>query len=90
MGSPQSAILAAGGIVVRHDADGDKIAIVQRRRYPGEMALPKGKIEEGEAIPAAAQRETSEETGCVVTDPRFAGAVHYLSSVTCRRSYSSI
>ena len=56
MGSPQSAILAAGGIVVRHDADGDKIAIVQRRRYPGEMALPKGKIEEGEAMPAAAQR----------------------------------
>jgi 8-oxo-dGTP pyrophosphatase MutT (NUDIX family) len=78
MGSPQSAILAAGGIVIRHDADGDKIAIVQRRRYPGEMALPKGKIEEGEAIPAAAQRETSEETGCEVTDPRFAGAVHYL------------
>ena len=89
MGSPQSAILAAGGIVVRHDADGDKIAIVQRRRYPGEMALPKGKIEEGEAIPAAAQRETSEETGCEVTDPDLLARC-ITSSVTCRRSYSSI
>jgi hypothetical protein len=43
-GLTRNAILVAGGILVRHDADDDKIAIVRRRRYPGEMTLPKGKI----------------------------------------------
>jgi 8-oxo-dGTP pyrophosphatase MutT (NUDIX family) len=70
-------ILAAGGIVVRHDADGDKIAIVQRRRYSGEMGPPKGKVKEGESISEAARREIREETGCEVADLRFCGTVHY-------------
>lgn len=77
-GLSQGAILAAGGIVVRHGADGNKIAIVQRRRYRGEMGLPKGKIKEGESIVEAAQREIWEETGCEVKNPKFAGAIHYL------------
>ena len=89
MGSPRIRDFGGGWHRRRHDADGDKIAMVQRQHYPGEMALPKGKIEEGGAIPAAAQRETSEETGCEVTDPDLLARC-ITSLVTCRKSYSSI
>jgi hypothetical protein len=44
MAASQDVILAAGGILVRHDADGDKIAVVERARYPGEIGLPKGNV----------------------------------------------
>lgn len=49
---------AAGGIVVR----GSKVLLL-RKLTKGEWMLPKGKVEEGETLEAAALRETREETG---------------------------
>ena len=49
---------AAGGIVVR---EGRVLLLPKRTR--GEIVLPKGHVEEGEAPEAAALRETREETG---------------------------
>lgn len=66
-------ILAAGGIVRRSGPGGVEIAIVQRRRH-GDLSLPKGKVDRGEALAAAAVREVREETGClaaIVGPPDF-------------------
>ncbi|MBK8098103.1 MAG: NUDIX hydrolase [Planctomycetes bacterium] len=67
-------ILAAGGIVRRSGPGGVEIAIVQRRRH-GDLSLPKGKVDRGEGLQAAAVREVREETGClaaIVGPPDFA------------------
>lgn len=72
-----AAILAAGGIVIAQQADVVKIALVRRRRYPGEIALPKGKLEAHEEPSDAALREVKEETGCIVRTRELAGTTHY-------------
>jgi 8-oxo-dGTP pyrophosphatase MutT (NUDIX family) len=73
-------ILAGGGIVAGREAG--KIAVVHRRRYGGEIGLPKGKVqtEEGETVVHAADREVAEETGCIVRIIGFAGLTHYLTN----------
>jgi 8-oxo-dGTP diphosphatase len=71
-------ILAAGGIVLGSEKNAGKICLVRRRRYPGEIALPKGKLRSGETAIEAAQREVNEETGCEVEILAYAGATHYL------------
>nr|WP_107498947.1 NUDIX hydrolase [Actinacidiphila yeochonensis] len=50
--------------------DGIEVALVHRPRYD-DWSLPKGKLKAGEDFPAAAIRETREETGveCVLGDP---------------------
>jgi 8-oxo-dGTP pyrophosphatase MutT (NUDIX family) len=50
--------VAAGGVVV----DDDRV-LVLHRPTSGEVRLPKGHVEPGEAIRAAALRETHEESG---------------------------
>jgi 8-oxo-dGTP diphosphatase len=75
MGSPVDPILAAGGILI--NGDGHKIAVVERARYPGETALPKGKIKEGETTVDAAKREILEETGCEGKNLEFVGTISY-------------
>jgi 8-oxo-dGTP diphosphatase len=57
-------VRAAGGVVIRPDPDGDRIAVVHRPRY-GDWSLPKGKLEPGEDWEQAALREVAEETGLV-------------------------
>ncbi len=57
------AILAAGGIVQGQGENDGKILLVRRRRYAGEMGLPKGKVKWHEDVAAAALREVREETG---------------------------
>jgi 8-oxo-dGTP diphosphatase len=64
-------VLAAGAVVWRREpehaggpAEGSRltIAVLHRARYD-DWSLPKGKLESGESMPAAAVREVREETG---------------------------
>jgi 8-oxo-dGTP diphosphatase len=70
-------IRAAGGIVVGKGTNRGKIAIVRRRRYEGEISLPKGKAKEGEKDSEVALREVEEETGLRATLRELAGTTHY-------------
>jgi 8-oxo-dGTP pyrophosphatase MutT (NUDIX family) len=58
----EEVILAAGGVVVRHGANGHEVLILHKR-CPSEWRLPKGKIKDGERAEEAALREVQEETG---------------------------
>ena len=71
-------ILAAGGIVLGSEKNSGKICLVRRHRYPGEIALPKGKLRTGEIAIEAARREVSEETGCKVEVLGYAGTTRCL------------
>jgi 8-oxo-dGTP diphosphatase len=73
-------ILAGGGIVTGSEAG--KIAVVHRRRYAGEIGLPKGKVRvaEGETVVHAAEREVREEIGYTVRAIGFGGLTHYLTN----------
>ena len=51
---------AAGGVVVRDDR-----VLALRRPSRGEIRLPKGHVEPGEEVQAAAVRETREESGYI-------------------------
>jgi 8-oxo-dGTP pyrophosphatase MutT (NUDIX family) len=70
-------ILAAGGVLLGTGDNRGKIAIVRRRRYPGEVSLPKGKLQHGEEPIDAALREVREETGYQVKVREYAGTTHY-------------
>lgn len=70
-------IHAAGGVILGVGENQGKIAIVRRRRYNGEIALPKGKLRKGEDAVAAALREVAEETGYKVKIREPAGTTHY-------------
>ncbi len=60
---------AAGGVVV-HDGR----VLVLRRANQGEVRLPKGHVEPGESVQAAALRETREESGYAVVFKADLGA----------------
>ena len=55
-------ILAAGAVLWRPSDDGVELALVHRPRYD-DWSLPKGKLDAGESMAAAAVREIREETG---------------------------
>ena len=61
MNPDDAEVKAAGGVVQRPDGT---IAVVHRPRYD-DWSLPKGKLETGESLAAAAVREIHEETGVV-------------------------
>lgn len=54
-------VTAAGGVLSREREGETEVLLILRR---GVWDLPKGKIEEGETIPACARREVAEEVGC--------------------------
>jgi 8-oxo-dGTP diphosphatase len=59
-------IKAAGAVAWRPRPDGSaEILLVHRARYD-DWTLPKGKVEEGEFLPAAAVREVAEEGGAAL------------------------
>jgi len=68
-------VLAAGGIVLRHEQP-PLIAVVRLRKRD-EWVLPKGKLDAGETPLAAAKREVLEETGHDVTVHEFLGTLVY-------------
>jgi 8-oxo-(d)GTP phosphatase len=77
-GSSQQAgeIRAAGAVLYRPGADGIEVAVIHRPRR-SDWSLPKGKLEPGEHVLAAAVREVTEETGIrPVLGPPL-GTVHY-------------
>jgi 8-oxo-dGTP diphosphatase len=70
-----TAVLAAGGIVVR-EARRPLIAVVRLRKEKA-WVLPKGKLKSGESALAAARREVREETGHDVTVHEFLGSMSH-------------
>ncbi|MFC4856496.1 NUDIX hydrolase [Actinophytocola glycyrrhizae] len=69
--------VAAAGAVVWRPRDGAvEVALVHRLRYD-DWTLPKGKLEAGESVRAAAYREVREETGARVSLGRFLGRTRY-------------
>ena len=56
------AVLAAGGVLWRGDADAPEVALVHRPAYD-DWSIPKGKAKPGEHILLTALREVAEETG---------------------------
>ena len=70
-------IIAAGGVVWRRDVKGEiEVLLVHRPRYD-DWSLPKGKLEEGEALISCAYREILEETGLSVKLGPYVGSVEY-------------
>jgi len=69
-------IIAAGGIIWKHTAQGPKIAVIHRSRY-GDWTLPKGKQKNGESCEATALREVKEETGIETEITGFADMIDY-------------
>ena len=53
----------AGAIVVRAGKNGPRILLVTARRNPDNWIFPKGHVEAGETLRAAAVREAREEAG---------------------------
>ena len=58
-------VVSAGGVIL--DDDG-RVVLTARRTFGGDLSwgLPKGLVEPGEALPDAARREATEETGLEV------------------------
>jgi len=77
MSKGSNPIRAAGGLIIGIGANAGKIAVVRRRRYQGEVGLPKGKLDKGESEAEAAVREVGEETGLSVKMRGPAGTTHY-------------
>jgi 8-oxo-dGTP diphosphatase len=69
-------VLAAGGIVLRQQAQTPLVAVVRLRKR-NEWVLPKGKLDDGETPRAAAEREVMEETGHDVAVHEFLGTLVY-------------
>jgi 8-oxo-dGTP pyrophosphatase MutT (NUDIX family)/phosphohistidine phosphatase SixA len=58
-------IVAAGALICRRGKRGAEVLLVHRRRYD-DWSFPKGKLDPGEHLLAAAIREVREETGLTV------------------------
>jgi len=55
--------ISAGGVVYKRDEEGIKFLLLKKTGARITWVLPKGKIDKGESVEEAAQREVQEETG---------------------------
>ena len=69
-------VLAAGGIVLTTTVEGLHVLVVHRPAH-SDWSLPKGHVEAGEEVTAAALREVHEETGVAVVVTGDAGTTEY-------------
>lgn len=60
--SSNGPVLAAGAVCWREDSKGIRVLVIHRTHH-NDVSLPKGKVDPGESVPAAAVREVEEETG---------------------------
>ena len=72
----RATVLAAGAVCWR-EREGDPQILVVRRPRHGDVSLPKGKVDPGEALPETAVREIAEETGLVIALGAPLGVVSY-------------
>jgi 8-oxo-(d)GTP phosphatase len=75
--SPEGVVAAAGGVLWRTRADGTVETVLVHRPKYGDWSLPKGKLDAGEHVLAAAVREVTEETGEGVVVGRRSVQVRY-------------
>ncbi|MFD9892836.1 NUDIX domain-containing protein [Amycolatopsis sp. NPDC059027] len=69
-------VRASGAVLWRRTGDGIKVALVHRPRYD-DWSLPKGKLDRGETLAAAAVREIHEETGFHAVLGRYLTKIGY-------------
>lgn len=80
MTDPEPQVRAAGGVLWRRGPTGGREwAVVHRPRYD-DWSLPKGKLEQGESLEAAALREVFEETGVRGRLGPHVGTTHYVDN----------
>jgi 8-oxo-dGTP diphosphatase len=75
----ETVIYAAGAVCWRLIDGVPHILVVHRAKY-ADVTLPKGKVDPGESLPQAAQREVQEETGLKVTLGVPLGITNYVIS----------
>ena len=76
---PTRQAVSAGGLVFEDRPDGRWVVLISRRNAAGQLqwTLPKGGLEEGEDLEAAAIREVREETGLESSITAKLGVVDY-------------
>jgi len=72
-----AALTHAGGIVMRFHEDAPRYLLVTAKSDEDRWIFPKGKIDEGETIEAAAEREVLEEAGMMVTVIESVGQIEF-------------
>lgn len=80
---------SAGGLVVD---DQGRAAIISRRNKRGRVvwSLPKGHLEEGETLEAAAVREVGEETGIIGRVLAPLGVIDFYFTAESRRIHKTV